>query len=177
MRYNNHNTTKPSIPNGYEIPREPRMQVKKIENKEDYIDLLLEADPSKDMIHKYLNDSDVYALKKGDELISIAVICTISRKTLELKNIVTRENYRNKGYAKILLKSLCGNYKQKYDRMLVGTTENNIPFYVKQGFDKYEKTIKNFFIDNYDKEIKDGDLICTDLIYYSKDLKKKSKDN
>ena len=177
MRYNNHNTTKPSIPNGYEIPREPRMQVKKIENKEDYIDLLLEADPSKDMIHKYLNDSDVYALKKGDELISIAVICTISRKTLELKNIVTTEKYRNKGYAKTLLKSLCGNYKQKYDRMLVGTTENNIPFYVKQGFDKYEKTIKNFFIDNYNEEIKDGDLICTDLIYYSKDLKKKFKDN
>ena len=176
MRYNNHNTTKPSIPNGYAIPREPRMQVKKIENKEDYMDLLLEADPSKDMIHKYLNDSDVYALKKGDELISIAVILHIDRKTLELKNIVTTEKYRNKGYAKTLLKSLCGNYKQKYDRMLVGTTENNIPFYVKQGFDKYEKTIKNFFIDNYDEEIIDGDLICTDLIYYSKDLKKKVKD-
>ena len=177
MRYNSHNTTKPSIPNGYEIPREPRMQVKKIENKEDFIDLLLEADPSKDMIHKYLNDSDVYALKKGDELISIAVILHIDRKTLELKNIVTTEKYRNKGYAKTLLKSLCGNYKQKYDRMLVGTTENNIPFYVKQGFDKYEKTVKNFFIDNYNEEIKDGDLICTDLIYYSKDLKKKFKDN
>ena len=176
MRYNNHNTTKSSIPNGYEMPREPRMQVKKIENKEDYIDLLLEADPSKDMIHKYLNDSDVYALKKEDELISIAVILPISRKILELKNIVTKEKYRNKGYAKTLLKSLCGNYKQKYDRMLVGTTENNIPFYVKQGFDKYDKTIKNFFIDNYDEEIKDGDLICTDLIYYSKDLKKKFKE-
>ena len=175
-RYNNRNTTKLSIPNGYEIPREPRMQVKKIENKEDYMDLLLEADPSKDMIHKYLNDSDIYALKKGDELISIAVILPISRKTLELKNIVTKESYRNKGYAKILLKHLSGNYKQKYDRMLVGTTENNIPFYVKQGFDKYEKTIKNFFIDNYDEEIKDGDLTCTDLIYYSKDLKKKVKD-
>ena len=176
MRYNSHNTTKSSILNGYEIAREPRMQVKKIENKEDYIDLLLEADPSKDMIHKYLNDSDVYALKKGDELISIAVILHIDRKTLELKNIVTTEKYRNKGYAKTLLKSLCGNYKQKYDRMLVGTTENNIPFYVKQGFDKYEKTIKNFFIDNYNEEIKDGDLICTDLIYYSKELKKKVKD-
>lgn len=59
--------------------------------------------------------------------------------------------------------------------MLVGTTENNIPFYVKQGFDKYEKTIKNFFIDNYDEEIIDGDLHCTDLIYYSKDLKKINK--
>ena len=117
-RYNNRNTTKPSIPNGYEIPREPRMQVKKIENKEYYIDVLLEADPSKDMIHKYLNDSDVYALKKEEEIISIAVILHIDRKTLELKNIVTKKNYRNKGYAKTLLKSLCGNYKQKYDRML-----------------------------------------------------------
>ena len=173
MRYYNRNPIQTSNTNGYEIPKEPRMQVKKIENKEDYIDLLLEADPSKDMIHKYLNDSDVYALKKEDELISIAVILHIDRKTLELKNIVTRENYRNKGYAKTLLKSLCGNYKQKYDRMLVGTTENNIPFYVKQGFDKYEKTIKNFFIDNYKEEIKDGELTCTDLIYYSKDLKKK----
>ena len=55
--------------------------------------------------------------------------------------------------------------------MLVGTTENNIPFYVKQGFDKYEKTIKNFFIKNYEEEIKDGNLTCTDLIYYSKNLK------
>ena len=177
MRYYNHNTIKPSIPNGYEMPRKPKIAVKKIENKEDYIDLLLEADPSKDMIHKYLNDSDVYALKKEDELISIAVILPISRKTLELKNIVTKENYRNKGYAKTLLKHLSGNYKQKYDRMLVGVAENNIPFYVKQGFDKYEKTIKNFFIDNYNEEIKNGDLICTDLIYYSKDLKKKVKDN
>ena len=177
MRYNNRNATKPSFPKDYEMPRKPRMQVKKIENKEDYIDLLLEADPSRDMIYKYLNDSDVYALKKEDELISIAVILHIDRKTLELKNIVTTEKYRNKGYAKTLLKSLCGNYKQKYDRMLVGVAENNIPFYVKQGFDKYEKTIKNFFIDNYKEEIKDGDLVCTDLIYYSKDLKKKVKDN
>jgi len=164
---------KPVFPNGYEFQREPRLQVKKIENKEDYMDMFLDADPSENMINKYLSDSDVYALKKEDEIICIAVILPISKKILELKNIVTKEKYRNKGYAKILLKSLCGNYKQKYDKMLVGTTENNIPFYVKQGFDKYEKTIKNFFIDNYDEEIKDGDLVCTDMIYYSKDLKKR----
>ena len=64
MRYYNRNPIQTTNTNGYEIPKEPRRQVKKIENKEDYIDLLLEADPSKDMIHKYLNDSDVYALKK-----------------------------------------------------------------------------------------------------------------
>lgn len=175
--YYNRNNEKNSLPEGYELQRTPRLQVKKIENKEDYMEMFLEADPSKDMIHKYLNDSNVYALKKENEIICIAAILPISHKTLELKNIVTKEEYRGKGYAKILLKSLCGNYKQKYNRMLVGTTENNIPFYVKQGFDKYEKTIKNFFIDNYEEEIKDGELVCTDMIYYSKDLKKVKKDN
>lgn len=168
-----HKSLKHITPNGYEYQKEPRLQVKRIENKDDYMEMFLEADPSENMIRKYLSDSDVYALKKEEEIICIAVILPISRKVLELKNIVTKEKYRNKGYAKILLKSLCGNYKQKYEKMLVGTTENNIPFYVKQGFDKYEKTIKNFFIDNYDEEIKDGELVCTDMIYYSKNLKKR----
>ena len=173
MRYYNRNPIQARATNGYEIPKEPRMQVKKIENKEDYIDLLLDADPSKTSIYKYLNDSDVYGLQVDENIVSLAVILHIDKNTLELKNLVTKKEYRGNGYAKKLLKSLCGNYKQKYNRMLVGTSENNIPFYVKQGFDKYEKTIKNYFIDNYDEEIWDGDLRCTDMYYYSKDLKKK----
>ena len=171
-RYNCHNSAKLDIPTDTSAIREQMPQVKRIENKEDYIGLLLEADPSKASIMKYLQDSDVYGLKLNDEIISLAVILHIDKNTLELKNLVTKSEYRNKGYAKRLLKHLCGNYKQKYSKMIVGTTENNIPFYVKQGFDKYEKTIKNYFIDNYEEEIKDGNLICTDLIYYSKDLKK-----
>ena len=158
---------------GCEIPERQRLEIKRIENKENYMDLLLEADPSEKAVRKYLEQSDVYGLKMGDVIISLAVILKIDSKTLELKNLVTKKEYRNKGYAKKLLKSLCGNYKQKFDKMLVGTTENNIPFYVKQGFDKYEKTIKNFFIDNYNEEIWDGNLHCTDLIYYAKDLKRK----
>ena len=125
------------------------------------------------MIHRYLNDSDVYGLKVDEEIVSVAVICTIFQNTLELKNLVTKEEYRGKGYAKKLLKSLCGNYKQKYSKMIVGTTENNIPSYVKQGFDKYEKTIKNFFVDNYEEEICDGNMKCIDMYYYSRNLKKK----
>ena len=173
IRYYNPNKEKPDIPMDLRTFKEKKPQVKRIANKEDYIDMLLEADPSKTSIMKYLDDSDVYGLKLNDEIISLAVILHIDNKTLELKNLVTKKEYRNKGYAKRLLKHLCGNYKQKYDKMIVGTTENNIPFYVRQGFDKYEKTIKNYFIDNYDEEIKDGELICTDMIYYSKDLKKK----
>ena len=173
IRYYCHNQAKPDVAMDLKAIKEEKPQVKRIENKEDYMDLLLEADPSKASIMKYLQDSDVYGLKLNDEIISLAVILHIDKNTLELKNLVTKKEYRKKGYAKRLLKHLCGNYKQRYDKMLVGTTENNIPFYVKQGFDKYEKTIKNYFIDNYNEEIRDGNLICTDMIYYSKDLKKK----
>lgn len=57
--------------------------------------------------------------------------------------------------------------------MIVGTTENNIPFYVKCGFDKYYKTIKNFFTDNYSEEVWDGDLQCIDMYYYYINLDEK----
>ena len=172
-RYNNPNPPKPELPEGCQYPSRRTVCVKKIENKNDYIDLLLDADPSKASIDKYLSDSDVYGLQVEENIVSLAVILPISKNTLELKNLVTKKEYRGKGYSKKLLKSLCGNYKQKYNKMLVGTSENNIPFLVKQGFDKYEKTIKNYFIDNYDEEIWDGDLQCIDMYYYSKDLKKK----
>lgn len=169
-RYNNPNPQKPELPTGCEYESRRVICVKKIENKDEYLDLLLDADPSKASIDKYLNDSDVYGLQVDKNIISLAVILHIDKNTLELKNLVTKKEYRGNGYAKKLLKSLCGNYKQKYNKMLVGTSENNIPFYVKQGFDKYEKTIKNYFIDNYDEEIIDGDLHCIDMYYYYKDL-------
>ena len=174
-----HKNEKPKLPEGFEfLPVKRNIIIKKErENKEKYIDLLLEADPSKEQIEKYLESSDLFVLTYKEDVANVAVVQIVDDDTIELKNIATKEKYRGQGYAKKMLKYLADNYKQKYKRMLVGTTENNIPFYVKQGFDKYEKTIKNYFVDNYNEEIIDGDLVCTDLIYYSKDLKKKFKDN
>ena len=93
-RYNNPNPPKQVIPEGCEYPSRRTVCVKKIENKDDYIDLLLDADPSKTSIYKHLNDSDVYGLQVDEEIVSLAVICTISKNTLELKNLVTKEEHR-----------------------------------------------------------------------------------
>lgn len=174
IRYYCHNAEKPVLPEGFEfLPVKRSIVIKKEkENKEQYMDLLLEADPSKDMINNYLKNGELFVLTYKDDVACIAVVTKIDEDTVELKNIATKKEYRGNGYGKKMLKYLADNYKQKYKKMLVGTTENNIPFYVKQGFDKYEKTIKNFFVDNYDEEIWDGDLHCADMYYYSKDLKK-----
>ena len=61
-RYNNPNPPKPELPEGCEYSSRRTVCVKKIENKEDYIDLLLDADPSKASIDKYLSDSNVYGV-------------------------------------------------------------------------------------------------------------------
>ena len=163
------------LPEGLDfLPVEQSIVIRKVrENKEQYMSLLLEADPGEKLIRQYLVDGDLFVLTYKNEVACVAIVTKVDDDICELKNIATEEKYRGKGYTKKMLKYLCDNYKQKYHKMLVGTTENNIPFYVKQGFDKYEKTAKNFFIDNYDEKIKDGELVCTDLIYYSKELKKK----
>lgn len=167
-----HNKVELKLPEGFEfLPVERSIVIKKErENKEKYMKLLLEADPSEKLIRQYLVNGDLFVLTYKNEVACVAVVTKVDDDICELKNIAIEEKYRGKGYAKKMLKYLCDNYKQKYHKMLVGTTENNIPFYVKQGFDKYEKTIKDFFIDNYEEEIKDGELVCTDMIYYSKKL-------
>ena len=48
-------------------------------------------------------------------------------------------------------------FQRKVD--IITQKENNILFLVNQGFDKYEKTIKNYFIDMADEKIIDGDLL------------------
>ena len=171
-RYFNHNQGMPRLPEGFEfLPVKNAINIKKErDNKEQYMDLLLEADTSKEMINKYLSDGELFVLTYNDEPVCVAVVTKINNDNVELKNIVTKEKYRCKGYAKKMIKYLADNYKTRFSKMIVGTTENNIPFYVKQGFDKYEKTVKNFFVDNYDKEIFDGNMQCIDLHYYSKEL-------
>lgn len=167
---NTNNKTK--LPDGFEfLPVKKSINIKKERNnKEQYINLLLEADPSIDMINRYLKSADLFVLTYNESIACVAVVSKINDNTVELKNIVTKKEYRGKGYGKKMLKYLADNYKVRYKKMIVGTSENNIPFYVKQGFDKYEKTVKNFFANNYKEKIKDGNIVCIDLIYYSKNL-------
>ena len=166
---------KPKLPDGFEfLPVKKSINIKKERNnKEQYINLLLEADQSKDMINRYLKNADLFVLTYNESIACVALVSKIDENTVELKNIVTKKEYRGKGYGKKMLKYLADNYKVRYKKMIVGTSENNIPFYVKQGFDKYEKTVKNFWEDNYDETIRNENAICIDKYYYSKNLNKK----
>lgn len=143
---------------------------KVIDNKNNYINLLLEADPDKNVVCNYIEKGEMYILKKSEKVLAEIVITKVDEETCELKNIATLPEARGNGYAKILLEYVFNEYRTKYKRMIVGTTENMIPFYVLNGFNKYYKTVKNFFVDNYSEEVWDGDLHCIDMYYYCKEF-------
>ena len=143
-----------------------------IENKKQFLDLLLLADEQENMIDKYLPNGDLFALYDGD-LKSVCVVAPINSETCELKNIATYEKYQGNGYGKALINFILDFYKNDYKTMLVGTGETPtiLSFYESCGFEKSHR-VKNFFTDNYEHPMFDGDIQLVDMIYLKKDLQK-----
>jgi GNAT superfamily N-acetyltransferase len=149
------------------------VRIEKItENKKQFLDLLLLADEKEDMIDRYLPDGDLFALY-DDDLKSVCVVVPVNSETCELKNIATYKKYQGKGYGRALINFIFDFYKNDYKTMLVGTGETPaiLSFYESCGFEKSHR-VKNFFTDNYDLPMFDGDIKLVDMIYLKKELQK-----
>ena len=142
------------------------MEIKQItDNKEQYMDILLIADEQENMINKYLNRGDLFALY-DDDLKTVSVVTKENYDTYEIKNIATYEKYRSKGYGGCMIKYIIQHYKNRCKVLIVGTGENEkiLSFYKNFGF-IYSHTVKDFFIDNYDHEIFEDGVQLKDMIY------------
>ena len=141
-------------------------------NKKQFLDLLLLADEQENMIDRYLPGGDLFALY-DDDLKSVCVVVPVNSETCELKNIATYEKYQGKGYGRALINFISDFYKNDYKTMLVGTGETPaiLSFYESCGFEKSYR-VKNFFTDNYDLPMFDGDIKLVDMIYLKKELQK-----
>ena len=123
------------------------LEVRKISaGKKAYLSLLLEADPSEKMIDKYLEKSEMYVLMINGQAASVAVVGQVDEQLCELYNLATAPDMRGKGYASRLVKHLIRLYQPRCKRMLVGTSQELMPFYERFGF-KYSFTRENFFLD------------------------------
>ena len=121
------------------------MKIEKIiENKKQFLDLLLLADEQESMIDRYLPRGDMFALY-DDDLKSVCVVVPINSETCELKNIATYEKDQGKGYGRALISYICDFYKNHYNTMPVGTGETPaiLSFYENCGFAKSHR-VKGF---------------------------------
>jgi GNAT superfamily N-acetyltransferase len=149
------------------------MRIEKItENRKRFLDLLLLADEQENMIDKYLPGGDLFALY-DDDLKSVCVVVPVTSDTCELKNIATYQKYQGKGYGRKLINFISDFYRNNYKTMLVGTGETPaiLSFYESCGFENSHR-VKNFFTDNYNHPMFDGDIQLVDMIYLKKDLQK-----
>lgn len=147
------------------------MRIDYIKNdKKRFLDLLLLADEQEDMIDRYLNRGDMFALY-DDDLKGICVVTKEDDRIYELKNIAIYGKYHGGGYGKKLIEYIFEYYKGKCDVMYVGTGDSplTVPFYKKCGFIESHR-VKNFFIDNYDHPIFECGKQLIDMIYLKKEF-------
>ncbi len=124
------------------------MEIRIIEtNKKDFLDLLLLADESEDMIDLYLERGELFALY-DDGLKSICVVTDEGKGVYELQSLATYEIFQGKGYGKVLVNHVCNYYKEKGNTMLVGT--GDVPwilsFYQRCGFILSHR-LENYFLE------------------------------
>ncbi len=148
------------------------MEIRQItEDKDNYLEMLLIADPQENMIRRYLDKSDMFVLEDAGEVLTIGVVEQMKNKRCELKNLVTAQEYRRQGYGTYMVNYLSEYYSVTCDVMYVGTgnNSNTLDFYKQCGFVN-SHIVANFFVDHYEKPIYENGIQLTDMIYLKKNL-------
>jgi len=136
-----------------------------MENRKNYIELLLLADEQEDMIDRCIDKGKMYVLDDNGIKCECVVI-DVGNGVLEIKNIATVPEYQGKGYAKAMIDFIITKYREEYSTLQVGTGDSpmTIPFYEKCGFVR-SHIAPNFFTDNYDHPIYEGGIQLVDMVY------------
>ena len=141
-----------------------------IENKKQYLDLLLLADEQEDMIDRYIDKGTMYVLDDNG-VKSECIVTDEGNGIIEIKNIATVPDYQGNGYAKALIDFLVKEYGGKYSVLQVGTGDSplTVPFYEKCGFIR-SHSISNFFTDNYNHPIYECGVQLVDMVYLQRTI-------
>lgn len=136
-------------------------------------DILLLADPSRELLDNYLSDADIFIALHNGNVMAVYVMCSINTITAEIKAIAVDEKHQGKGAGRLLLHHAFQQAKEKgYKTIAIGTANTSfkqLHLYQKQGFEITGIT-RNFFIDNYPEPIFENDLQVKHLIMLEKDL-------
>ncbi len=136
-------------------------------------ELLLMADPSIEMINKYLGKGECFVAEKGGQIIGVYVLLPIDSDKVELINIAVSENYEGRGIGKQLVLDAINTARKKgFKTIEVGTGNSSIgqlALYQKCGF-RITGIDFDFFTKNYPEEIYENGIQCRDMIRLTQEL-------
>lgn len=148
------------------------MEIKIIlENKKQFLDLLLLADEQENMIDTYLERGTLFALYEQESVRCVCVVTKEKEDIYEIKNLAVDTNYQRQRYGKKMLDYLFDYYKGVCHTLFVGTGDSplTVPFYQHCGFVPSHR-VKNFFIEHYDVPIFECGVQLVDMVYFKKVL-------
>lgn len=150
------------------------MQIFKVRgNFEKYEPLLLDADPSRSLVEKYLASGTLWACADDIGPVCEALMMPTAAREIELMNLCTREDMRRRGIAQAMVFAMQKLYSADYDIMRVGTADgfpNLQRFYEKCGFTLIGID-RGFFVRNYSIPVIDSGRRCIDMARYAMYLK------
>jgi ribosomal protein S18 acetylase RimI-like enzyme len=137
-------------------------------------ELLLLADPSKDLIDGYLKQSDVFAARQFDEIIGIAVLFQLTTETVEIKNIAVKPEFQGQGIGSFLIENVVQFASLNGQKSIsIGTSNSSVgQLYLYQKLNFEITDIKrNFFIDNYADPIFENGIQAKHMLVLTRQLK------
>lgn len=148
------------------------MEIRQIlENKRDFLPLLLLGDEQEDMVLRYLDRGTLLALYDGGALRTAAVVTDEGGGVFELKNLATEPGSQGRGYGRAMVEHIVETCRGRGTRLLAGTGDSplTVPFYERLGF-RESRRVKNFFTDHYDHPIYEAGRQLVDMVYLAMEL-------
>lgn len=130
-------------------------------------DLLLLADPCREMVERYLTRSVALASWEGDQIRGIVVLMPLSDSSWEIKNLAVSPSCQGMGIGKSLLLAALDHCRSHgVTEVWIGTGNSSLGqlgFYQKMGFRMIE-VVRDFFVQNYAEEIVEDGIRCRDMV-------------
>jgi GNAT superfamily N-acetyltransferase len=137
------------------------------------MELLLLADPSKDIVEEYVNRGECFVAESEEQIVGVYVLLPTRPETVELVNVAVVEEQHGRGIGKQLVMDAIQVAKTKgYKTIEIGTGNSGIgqlALYQKCGF-RIIGVDMDFFIKHYPEEIFENGIQCRDMIRLSQDL-------
>ncbi len=136
-------------------------------------ELLLLADPSKEIVDEYLNRGECYTAYISGKLAGVYVMITTRPQTVEIVNIAVKQSMQKQGIGKQLIRDAIEKAKHMGAKVIeIGTGNSSIhqlSLYQKCGF-RLQAIDHDFFIRHYDEEIFENGIQCRDMVRLYLDL-------
>ncbi|SHE12896.1 Uncharacterized N-acetyltransferase YvbK [Chlamydia abortus] len=137
------------------------------------MELLLLADPSRDIVEGYLGRGKCYVAEEDGAVIGVYVLIPTRPETVELVNVAVEESRHGRGIGKQLVLHAVRTAREEGAWTIeVGTGNSSVAqlaLYQKCGF-RITGVDRDFFIRHYPMEIVENGIPCRDMIRLSQDL-------